>query len=376
LDLPPKRECLEEIKPYVPGKPVEEVKREYNLEEVIKLASNENPLGPSPRAQEAMRESVEEVSFYPDGNCYRLKRILTRRMGVDQEELIIGNGSDELLKLLAETYINPGDEAVMPQPSFSEYDFAMKVMGGISRFVPLRSDFEYDLEAMLEAVNERTRLVFLCNPNNPTGTFVNHRNLSNFIKKLPRGVIVVVDEAYCEYASDPYFPHSLELLEGGHPLLVLRTFSKIYGLAGLRIGYGIGSKQLIADMQRVREPFNVNHMAQVAAAAALEDDLHLARSRNLVEEGRRQVALGLEEMGLYPVPSQANFFFVNIGVDSREAFPLFLKRGIVIRTGDIFGYPNYIRVNFGTLEQNQLFLDALKEVREELGVGEGSPGSG
>jgi len=367
LDLPPKRECLNEIKPYVPGKPIEEVKREYNLDEVVKLASNENPLGPSPRAQEAMQNAVHEVNYYPDGNCYRLKQALKSRLGVKEEELIIGNGSDELLKLLAETYINPGDEAVMPYPSFSEYDFAMKVMGGVSYFVSLRSDFEYDLEAMLDAVNERTRMVFLCNPNNPTGTFISHRALKEFMDKLPRGVIVVIDEAYCEYASDPYFPHSLELLEEGYPILVLRTFSKIYGLAGLRVGYGIGPNQLIDDMYRVREPFNVNYMAQVAAEAALEDDLHLARSRTLVEEGRRQIAIGLEEMGLCPVPTQSNFFFVDIGVDSREAFPLFLKKGLIIRTGDIFGYPNYIRVNFGTLEQNQLFLDTLKEVREELG---------
>ncbi len=367
MDLPPKRECLHQIKPYVPGKPVEEVQRELGLKEVIKLASNENPLGPSPRAKEAMQRALNQVNYYPDGNCSRLREALSRKMGIEPDQLIFGNGSDELLKLLAETYINPGDEVVMPRPSFSEYEFVARVMGGTLKFVSLSPDFEYDLQAMYREVNERTRIVFICNPNNPTGTFVNHRSLLEFVNSLRSGVIVVVDEAYCEYATDPYYPHSLALLETGKPVLVTRTFSKIYGLAGLRIGYGIGPNELIADMNRVREPFNVNYMAQVAAEAALEDELHLARSRTLVEESRRQVAVGLEKLGLEPVSSQANFFFVDIKADSREVFNRLLRKGIIVRTGDIFGYPTFIRVNFGTLKQNEIFLRALKETLEELG---------
>ncbi len=365
MQLPPKRECLEEIKPYVPGKPMEEVKRELGLQEVIKLASNENPLGPSPKAKEAMEQALGEVNFYPDGNCFKLKATLSEKMGVEEGQLIIGNGSDELFKILTETYLHPGEEAVMPTPSFSEYEFAVRVMGGVPRHVPLKQDFEYDLQAILDAVNERTRMVFICNPNNPTGTIVRHRELVELIENLPPQVILVVDEAYSEYASDPYFPQSLDLFEMEHPMLVLRTFSKIYGLAGLRIGYGIGSQELISDLTRVKEPFNVNHLAQVAAEAALRDDLHLARSRTLVEESRRQVAVGLEKMGLIPVPSHANFFFLNIKMDSREAFPQLLKKGIIVRTGDIFGQPHHIRVSFGTLKQNRLFLEALEEVREE-----------
>jgi len=366
LDLPSKRECLEKIKPYVPGKPVDEVKRELGLQEVIKLASNENPLGPSPHAREAMQKALQEVCLYPDGNCFRLKTVLSERLGIQNEQLIIGNGSDELLKLLSETYISYGDEVVLPEPTFAEYEFAARIMGGIPRFIPLNQDFEIDLEAMRDAINEKTRVVFLCNPNNPTGTIVRHRQLYNFIRDLPSRVIVVLDEAYSEYASDPYFPRSLDLFELGKPLFIMRTFSKIYGLAGLRIGYGIGSPTLISDISRVKEPFNVNHLAQVAAEAALKDDLHLAHSRTLVEESRRQVALGLEKMNLIPVPSYANFYFINIKVDSQKAFSLLLQRGIIVRTGDVFGYPTYIRVSFGTLKQNQLFLDALKDVLEEL----------
>ncbi len=368
MKLPKRRACLEEIKPYVPGKPIDEVKRELGLEDVIKLASNENPLGASPWVQEAMREALPGINYYPDGNCFHLREALASKLGINADMLIFGNGSDEILKLLAEAYLEPDDEIIMPQPSFSEYEFVTRVMGGKIKLAPLdpANHFSYDLNKMLTMVTDRTRLIFICSPNNPTGTIVRRGELDAFLQKLPPGIIAVLDEAYCEYVTDPDYPQSLNYVKEDKPVIILRTFSKIYGLAGLRIGYGIAPAPLIQDLNRVREPFNVNYMAQVAALAALKDEEHVARSRNLVVESREQVSEGLQKMGLTPVPSEANFFFVDLGVDCKEAFKLLLKRGVIVRTGDIFGFPTFIRVNFGIPNENVRFLSALEEVLHEL----------
>ncbi len=358
------RRCLEMIKPYEPGKPVDEVKRELGLSDVVKLASNENPLGPSPAAQRAVAELLGGLHFYPDGSCYRLKAALAKKFGVGPEELIIGNGTDELLALLTLAYINPGDEAVMARPTFSEYEFALRLMGGIPRPVPLLTgdEFSYDFGAFIAAVNERTRMLFICSPNNPTGTIVRRELLEKFLASLPSSVLVVLDHAYVEYVSDPAHPDGLDYIRQGRPLVVLRTFSKIYGLAGLRVGYGIAPAPVIADLNRVREPFNVNAAAQVAALAALEDGDHLLLSWDVAEKGRRQLAAGLERMGFQAVPTEANFCFVDLKTDSRRVFKALLERGVIVRSGDIFGYPTYIRVTCGTEEQNHRFLTALGEV--------------
>ncbi len=369
MKKPEMRSCLDKIKPYVPGKPVEEVERELGLKNVIKMASNENPLGPSLLAVEAMRGNLKKMHIYPDGNCYYLKEKLATRLKVKTDQLIFGNGSDEILSFLTLAYVKEGEEAVMVSPSFSEYDFAMRLMGGIPRQVPLSGpDFNYDLEAVLEAVNEKTRLIFICSPNNPTGSIVKKKELDSFIDRLPENLILVLDQAYIEFASDPEHPAGLDYIEQGKPVILLRTFSKLYGLAGLRIGYGIAPSEIIKDLNRVREPFNVNAMAQAAALAALNDSYHLERSRNLVNESRKQFTEGLEEMGLKPVPDQANFCFIDIKVDSREAFQALMKKGVIVRTGDIFGFPTYIRVTYGTAEQNKRFLAALKEVLAELKI--------
>lgn len=366
---PKKRDCLELIKPYVPGKPVEEVERELGLKDVIKLASNENPLGPSPLALEALQRFLERLHYYPDGNCFYLKQLLARKLGVEPGQLVVGNGSDEVLTFLTMAYINPGDEAVMAQPTFSEYEFAMRLAGGIPRYVPLAGGaFSYDLEAMDGAINGRTRLVFICSPNNPTGTIVGREALGRFLDGLPPGILVVLDHAYLEYVTDPDHGTGLEWIQQGRPVILLRTFSKIYGLAGLRIGYGIAPAGIIEDLNRVREPFNVNGAAQAAALAALEDGEHLRRSLQLVEDGRRQLTEGLEKLGLAAVPTQANFVFVDIKADSRRVFTALLRRGVIVRTGDIFGYPTYLRVTIGTAEQNSRFLEALQEVLPEPGV--------
>ena len=367
MSFPEMRSCLDLIKPYVPGKPVEEVERELGLSGVIKLASNENALGPSPLAVKAMQENADKMHIYPDGNCYYLKEALAAKLKIKPEQLIFGNGSDEILSFLTLALINPGDEAVMVAPSFSEYDFALRLMGGVPYLVPLvGSEFAYDLDAVLKAVNDQTRIVFICSPNNPTGSHIQRADFERFMAKLPDKVLVVLDQAYIEYVTDSGHPEGLDLIKQGYPLIALRTFSKIYGLAGLRIGYGIASSELIAVLNRVREPFNVNAMAQKAALAALDDDDHFKRSVQLVTEGRETLTTGMAALDLKPVPDQANFCFVDTGVDSRQAFQALLKKGVIVRTGDIFGYPSYIRVTYGTAEQNARFLKALEEVLAKL----------
>lgn len=367
MKKPEMRSCLDKIKPYVPGKPVEEVERELGLKNVIKMASNENPLGPSLRAVETMRSNLKKMHIYPDGNCYYLKEALAAKLDLKTDQLIFGNGSDEILSFLTLDYINQGDEAVMVKPSFSEYDFAMRLMGGAPRQVPLGGpDFSYDFEAILEAVNEKTRLVFICSPNNPTGSIVKKKDLDSFIERLPDNVLLVLDQAYIEYVDNEDHPTGLDYVEQGMPVILLRTFSKLYGMAGLRIGYGIAPAEIISELNRVREPFNVNAMAQAAALAALDDYYHLERSRKLVGESRKQFVEGLSEMGLKPVPDQANFCFIDLKVDSREVFKAMLQKGVIVRTGDIFGFPTYIRVTYGTEEQNKRFLAALKEVLDDL----------
>lgn len=359
------REAILEIKPYVPGKPIEEVQRELGIKDVIKLASNENPLGPSPDAVMALREAVEKVYLYPDGNCYYLKEALAAKLEVSADQLIIGNGTDEILKMLAEAFVNPGEEIVVADPTFSEYEFAAQVMGGRAIKVPCR-DFRHDLEAMAAAITDRTRLIFVCNPNNPTGTIVEQQELDAFLAKVPPHILVVLDEAYNEYVTSPAYPDSLGYVRAGQPnIIVLRTFSKIYGLAGLRVGYGISHPEIIKALNRVREPFNVNFLAQVAAIAALKDEYHVAKSKEVNTEGKEFLYQQLQALGLKYVPTESNFIFVDIGRDSREVFEKLLKKGVIVRTGDIFGYPSFLRITIGTRRQNQRLIDALREVLAE-----------
>lgn len=367
MNKPKMRSCLESIKPYVPGKPVEEVERELGLKNVIKLASNENPLGPSPAAIEAMQKTLSNMHIYPDGNCYYLREALAEKISVRPEQLIFGNGSDEILSFLTMAYLNPGDEAVMVDPSFSEYDFAVRIMGGIPKRVKLEgADFYYNIDNILKNINDKTRMVFICSPNNPTGSIINSSDLDRLVRSIPEKVLIVLDQAYIEYVDDPEHSSGLNYIEEGFPVVVLRTFSKIYGLAGLRIGYGVAPVEIISDINRVREPFNVSAIAQAAALAALKDEKQVERSRAMVFSARRQIAGGLAELGLKPVPDQANFCFVDIGVDSKEAFSALMQKGVIVRTGDIFGFPTYIRVTYSTPEENKRFITALGEVLQEL----------
>ncbi len=356
------RKTIFSINPYVPGKPIEEVEREFGISDALKMASNENPLGPSPKAIAALREAAVRVNIYPDGYCFYLKRDLAAELKCKEEQLIIGNGSDEILKLIAEAFLDPGDEVIYAQPTFSEYEFVSRVMDALPVPVAVSQDLAHDLKAMAARISPRTKIVFICNPNNPTGTMITGDELELFLKAIPDRVLVVIDEAYREYVTDPHYPDSMGLLRQDDRLIILRTFAKIYGLAGLRIGYGISSPEIIAMINRVKEPFNVNYLAQVAARASLRDADHLQRSRELVIEGRGFLYEAFERLGLPYIPTQANFIFVNIGKDSRDVFTRLLREGVIVRTGDIFGYPEFIRVTIGTPEQNQLFLEKLQKV--------------
>ena len=346
--------------PYEPGKPVEEVEREYGITNSVKLASNENPLGPSPKAVAAMRAKLEQLNLYPDGDCYYLKQGLSRKLGVAPETLIFGNGSNEIIELAARTFLRPGDEAVMAEQAFIVYQLIVQAVGAQSRAVALKN-FTHDLAALAEAVTPRTRMVFLANPNNPTGTIFRRAEWEHFLGKVSPDVLLIVDEAYFEYVADTDYPDSVRYHTGDRAILTLRTFSKLYGLAGVRIGYGIGSKELISLMQRVRQPFNVNAPAQWGALAALDDAEHVKRSLDVNRQGLDYLQNEFTRLGLEFVPSQANFILVRVG-RGQEVFQQLLERGIIVRPTAGYRFPEHVRVTVGTLEENEKFIQALEKV--------------
>lgn len=355
-----KRACLEGIVPYVPGKPLEEVEKELGLKDIIKMAANENLFGPSPKVMEAIKEYLPRLSYYPDGYASRLRQALAAHLGLEGGNIIFGNGADELISFSATTYLNPGDEIIMSHPTFSVYEFGARVMDATPVMVP-SVNFCHDLPAMLEAITERTKIIYVCNPNNPTGAMLTHGELAEFIKQVPPRILVIMDEAYHEYVTDPDYARSIEFLREGYNVLIFRTFSKIYGLAGLRVGYGLAKEEIINDVNKVREPFNVNAVAQVAALAALGDQEHVNKIKIANTKGRDYLAQEFERIGLSYVPTQSNFYFLKVGVDSKVLFQKLLSQGVIVRTGDIFGYPDYIRVSFGGAEQNRRFIKALEE---------------
>jgi histidinol-phosphate aminotransferase len=345
------------LSPYVPGKPIEELQRELGLERVIKLASNENPLGPSPKALAVLNEGAATLHRYPDGGAYRLREALADRWKVSSDHIIMGNGSDEILGLLARTFLAPGDEAVMADHTFVIYKMEVIAAHGKAVTVPLKQ-WRHDLHAMADAVTPRTRLLFVCNPNNPTGTMVSADEVDRLLARVPEHVIVVFDEAYFEYVRSSEFPDSMAYVKQGRNAIVLRTFSKIYGLAGLRIGYGVTTPEITNFLNRVRPPFNANSLAQRAALAAMSDDEHVAKSRAINEAGMEQVVNGLRALGFSPIPSEANFVYVDVGQDGRKIFEALLRQGVIIR--HIEG--RMVRVTIGQAEENQVFLTALARV--------------
>jgi histidinol-phosphate aminotransferase len=345
------------LSPYVPGKPIEELQRELGLTRVIKLASNENPLGPSPKALAVINESAATLHRYPDGGAFRLREALADRWKVTSDHIILGNGSDEILGLLARTFLSPGDEAVMADHTFVIYRMEVMAAHGKAVTIPLKQ-WRHDLSAMADAITARTRLLFLCNPNNPTGTMVSAEEVARLLARVPEHVVVVFDEAYYEYVRRSDFPDSMTYVKQGRNAIVLRTFSKIYGLAGLRIGYGVTTPEIANLLNRVRPPFNANSIAQCAALAALSDDEHVANSRAVNQAGMEQVVNGLTALGFTPIPSEANFVYFDVGRDGRQVFDSLLRQGVIVR--HIEG--RMIRVTIGQAEDNHIFLGALARV--------------
>jgi histidinol-phosphate aminotransferase len=352
-------EYVLEIRPYVPGKPIEELERELGITNSIKLASNENPLGPSPEALRAIAGCLGELNRYPDGSGYYLKKALSAALSVSEEEIILGNGSNELLDIAARTFLRPGDEAIMASPSFVFYSMAVQAVGGRAVQVPLQN-YCHDLDAMGAAITPKTRMVFIANPNNPTGTINRKNEFDRLMEKITGEMLVVLDEAYYEYVSDSEYADSMKYLHSEKNVLILRTFSKIYGLAGLRIGYGIAKKEILLDMNRLREPFNTNSIAQKAAIAALSDKVHVQRSKSVNEEGRKYLYEQLDAIGVACVPTETNFIYIPVE-DSAAVNDALLRLGVIIRPMG----PKAIRVTIGLPEENRRFIEALKKVKTE-----------
>ncbi len=363
---------VQKLSPYVPGKPVEELAREFGLraEDIVKLASNENPLGPSPQALEAIRGAFDELTRYPDGNGFLLKQALADRLGVSTSMITLGNGSNDILELITRAFVSPQHEVVFSEHAFAVYPIVTQAVGARPVVVPAR-DWGHDLDAMAAAITPATRLVFIANPNNPTGTWIERPALERFLAKVPEDVIVVLDEAYTEYVETGDVPNGLDYLTQYPNLLVSRTFSKAYGLAALRVGYGICQPAIADAMNRVRQPFNVNSLAQAAALATLEDEAYLAESRRINREGMAQLEAGFTSLGLSWIFSRGNFIAVDLGREAAPVFQGLLRQGVIVRPVANYGMPHHLRVSIGLPEENQRFLEVLGQVMaDEAGTGE------
>jgi len=349
------------ITPYKPGKPLEELEREYNIKDSIKLASNENPLGPSPKAVAAIRQAVEKLNRYPDGSGYYLIQKIAGHFGVSPNNIVLGNGSDEIIGMLTCALLQPGDEAIVPQPSFLMYEIMIRCAAATPVCVPLKS-FAIDLQGIIDRITPRTRMIFLCNPNNPTGTAILKKDLKNFLDSIPRDIVVVVDEAYFEFVRDRNCVSGITCLDETRPLVTLRTFSKAYGLAGLRIGFGVMPGEIADLLNRVRQPFNAGSLAQAGALAALDDEVFLKQTLNLISEGLDFLFSELGRMGVKYFPTQANFFLIDVQKDADEIFEKMLQYGVIVRSMRSYGYPGFIRINVGLEHENARFIEVLEKV--------------
>ncbi|MDQ0271075.1 histidinol-phosphate transaminase [Cytobacillus purgationiresistens] len=362
------KEQLLNLTPYQPGKSIEEVKKQYGLNEIIKLASNENPFGCSPNATAAINQPSSFFSLYPDGYATNLRNAVAEDLKVAPEQIIFGNGSDETIMMLSRALLGPGTNTVMPAPTFPQYKHNAIIEGAEVREIPL-VDAQHDLQAMLAAIDEKTAIVWLCSPNNPTGTYIPDQDLRLFINQVPEDVLVVLDEAYCEYVTVNDFHNSVELVKDFPNVIALRTFSKIYGLASLRIGYGIGQPELIRAMEPVREPFNANRFAQVVAIQALNDKEFIETCRQANQEGLTQYYQFCDEEGLKYFPSQGNFILIDFNVDGNEVFQYLLERGYIVRSGKVLGFPTGVRVTVGSREQNEGLIKMMKQfIRERASL--------
>ncbi len=349
------------LAPYAPGKPIEELEREYGVRNAIKLASNENPLGPSPLSLEAARRALSGIARYPDGNGFALKRAIAAKQDVAMETVTLGNGSNDILEFAARAFLAPDNEAIFSEHAFAVYPIVTQAVG--ARAVVTRAkDWGHDLDAMRAAINPRTRLVFIANPNNPTGTWLRAAALEGFLAGLPPHVIVVLDEAYFDYVREPDYPDGARWLGRFRNLIVARTFSKAYGLAGLRVGYGLSGVEIADVLNRVRQPFNVNSIALAAATAALGDREHIERSQRLNTEGMQQLVSGFDALSLRHIPSVGNFVCVDLGKPALPTYERLLREGVIVRPVANYGMPNHLRVTVGLPEENERFLQALRKV--------------
>ena len=364
---PPVPEHIASIVPYPPGKPIEELEREYGISGSIKLASNENPFGPSPKAAEAIVAAISKLNRYPDGSGFYLRKKLAEKHGLPFDSILLGNGSNEILELVIRAFMSPGDVVLMPSPSFLLYRLVVQWMGGTPVAVPLAEDLGIDLEKMAQAVTAETRVIFITNPNNPTGKVISKADFEAFLSRIPSGVAVVLDEAYIEFNTNPDTPLGFDYVNGEGPaVIVLRTFSKAYGLAGLRIGFGVMDPEIASFLNRVRQPFNTGSLSQAAALAALDDDEFLSRTQQTTWSGLQYLYKEIEGMGLGYVPSEANFFLIEVPCPAKDVYEAMLRRGVIIRSMASYGMERYIRISAGLPEENARFIEALKDALAEV----------
>jgi len=355
------KKSILDLIPYPPGKPIEELTREYGIQKVTKLASNENPLGPSPQALRAILKTLPQLHRYPDGSGYYLRQSLSRILRFAPEQILLGNGSNEIIELALRAFLRPGYEVISPTPSFLVYGKVVQAIGGKNILVPLKR-FTIDLKAILDRIGPRTQIIIINNPNNPTGTIIKRKEWERFLISVPSRIMVLLDEAYIDFVEDQDCPNGLNYINCEKNLLVIRTFSKAYGLAGLRIGYGLTRPDLADYMNRVRQPFNVNALAQAGALGALGDQAFYEKTRNIIRTGKKVLERGLARMGLFYVPSQTNFILIRVPQKAQVIYEAMLKKGIIVRSMKSYGLEDYIRVNVGLPEENRRFLLALKQV--------------
>lgn len=361
-------ENISSITPYPPGKPLEELEREYGITGSIKLASNENPWGPSPKAVEAIASSLSGLHRYPDGSGYYLTQGLAKWLGADPKEIVLGNGSNEVIEFLVKAFVRSGDQVITSHPSFLMYQKFVQVRGGKNTVIPLRN-MHHDLESIIKAVTDRTRLIFMDNPNNPCGTLFSPERFNDFLAQLPEDVVVVLDEAYVDFVDRDKRIEVLSLIrnpESIPPVVSLRTFSKAFGLAGLRVGFGIMHPDIASLLHRVRQPFNINLLAQTGALAALEDQGHYDMTISETAKGREWLSEKVESLGCKPYPSHTNFFLIDVRGDATKLYEAMLYKGVIVRSMKAYGYPDFIRITVGTKEENSRFVNSLQECLSEL----------
>ncbi len=353
-------ENIKTLVPYPPGKPLEELEREYGVTGSIKMASNENSLGPSPKAMAAISKALTNLHRYPDGSCYYLANRLAEELNISTEQIVFGNGSDEIIALLGAAFLQPGDEVITSYPSFLVYPKVVQALNGINRVVPLK-DMHHDLDTIAATICARTRLIFLDNPNNPTGSIFSKSTFASFLAKVPDHVVVVLDEAYVDFVDPKKRLDAREYLSSNTPVVALRTFSKAYGIAGLRVGYGIMPAEIADYIHRVRAPFNVNQLAQVGAIAALDDTEHYNKTLEMTTKGITWITEQLTKLGLRCYPTQTNFFLVDLQKECKPFYEKMLRKGVIIRPMSSYGYPNFIRITVGLPEENKRLVQAVKE---------------